>query len=134
MEHHRSQPLCHSCHARLDPIGLVLERYNALGQWREGEKFETPGELVTGEKFVGVGGLREVLTGPRKKDFHRCLTEKLLTYAVGRGIEYHDAPAVDGIIKQAETAGGGLREFLYGVVESVPFQMKRSEQGELTQD
>jgi len=127
MEHHRSQPLCHSCHARLDPIGLALERYNALGQWREGEKFETSGALVTGEKFVGVGGLREVLVGPRKRDFHRCLTEKLLTYAVGRGVEYYDAPAVDGIIKQAETAGGGLREFLYGVVESVPFQMKQAE-------
>jgi len=127
MEHHRSQPLCHSCHARLDPIGLALERYNALGQWREGEKLETSGALVTGEKFVGVGGLREVLAGPRKVDFHRCLTEKLLTYAVGRGVEYYDAPAVDGIIKQAETAGGGLREFLYGVVDSVPFQMKRAE-------
>jgi mono/diheme cytochrome c family protein len=127
MEHHRSQPLCHSCHARLDPIGLALERYNALGQWREGEKLETSGALVTGEKFVGVGGLREVLAGPRRVDFHRCFTEKLLTYAVGRGVEYYDAPAVDGIIKQAETAGGGLREFLYGVVESVPFQMKRAE-------
>ena len=127
MEHHRSQPLCHSCHARLDPIGLALERYNALGQWREGENLETSGALVTGEKFVGVGGLREVLAGPRRVDFHRCFTEKLLTYAVGRGVEYYDAPAVDGIMKQAETAGGGLREFLYGVVESVPFQMKRSE-------
>ena len=126
MEHHRYQPLCHSCHARLDPIGLALERYNALGQWRDGERFETTGRLVTGEEFVGVGGLRKVLAGPRRKDFHRCLAEKLLTYAVGRGIEYYDAPTVDGIIKQAEDAGGGLREFLYGVVESVPFQMKRA--------
>lgn len=127
MEHHRSEPLCHSCHARLDPIGLALERYNALGQWREGDQFESSGALVTGEKFVGVGGLREVLSGPRKTDFYRCLTEKLLTYAVGRGVEYYDAPAVDGIIKQAEAAGGGLRNFVYGVVESVPFQMKRAD-------
>ncbi|MBL49955.1 MAG: hypothetical protein CMP28_13540 [Roseibacillus sp.] len=127
MAHHRSQPLCHSCHARLDPIGLALERYNALGQWREGERFETAGTLVTGEEFEGVSGLRDVLAGPRRKDFHRCFTEKLLTYAVGRGVEYYDAPAVDGVIRQAEDAGGGLRDFLYGIVESVPFQMKRAE-------
>ena len=127
MEHHRSQPLCHSCHARLDPIGLALERYNALGQWREGDQYEVSGALVTGEAFKGIGGLREVLVGPRMKDFHRCLAEKLLTYAVGRGVEYYDAPAVDEIIQQARIAGGGLRDFIYEVVESVPFQKKRAQ-------
>lgn len=127
MEHHRSQPLCHSCHARLDPIGLALERYNALGQWREGDQYEVSGALVTGETFKGIGGLREVLVGPRMEDFHRCLAEKLLTYAVGRGVEYYDAPAVDEIIQQAGIAGGGLRDFIYEVVESVPFQKKRAQ-------
>ena len=127
MEHHRSQPLCHSCHARLDPIGLALERYNALGQWREGDQYEVSGALVTGEAFKGIGGLREVLVGPRMKDFHRCLAEKLLTYAVGRGVEYYDAPAVDEIIQQAGIAGGGLRDFIYEVVESVPFQKQRAQ-------
>ncbi|MBG69202.1 MAG: hypothetical protein CMN06_03600 [Roseibacillus sp.] len=127
MEHHRAQPLCHSCHARLDPIGLALERYNALGQWREGDRYEVSGSLVTGETFKGVEGLRKVISGPRMKDFHRCLTEKLLTYAVGRGVEYYDAPAIDEILQQAEAAGGGLRDFIYEVVESVPFQKQRAQ-------
>jgi hypothetical protein len=61
------------------------------------------------------------------EDFHRCLAEKLLTYAVGRGVEYYDAPAVDEIIQQAGIAGGGLRDFIYEVVESVPFQKKRAQ-------
>lgn len=128
MEHHRAKPLCHSCHARMDPIGLALEGYNAIGQWREteeGKSLDTAGVLVTGEKFEGVAELRQILAGPRKKDFHRCLTEKLLVYALGRGVEYYDAPAVDGIISKAEKAGGGLREILYGVVESAPFQLVR---------
>ena len=82
---------------------------------------------MTGETFKGIGGLREVLVGPRMEDFHRCLAEKLLTYAVGRGVEYYDAPAVDEIIQQAGIAGGGLRDFIYEVVESVPFQKKRAQ-------
>jgi len=129
MEHHRANPLCHSCHARMDPIGLALESYNAIGQWREaggGKPLDTSGILVTGEKFEGVAELRRVLAGPRKKDFQRCLTEKLLTYALGRGVEYYDAPAVDGIIEKAEQAGGGLREILHGLTESAPFQLRRA--------
>ncbi len=130
MEHHRKNPLCRSCHARMDPIGLALENFNAIGQWRESEKgksFDTAGVLVTGEEFNGADELRQVLAGPRKKDFHRRLTEKLLTYAVGRGVEYYDAPTVDRIIAQAEQAGGGMRDILYGVIESAPFQRKRGE-------
>ncbi|MCP4846704.1 MAG: DUF1592 domain-containing protein [Verrucomicrobiaceae bacterium] len=125
MELHRSKPLCRSCHARMDPIGLALESYNAIGQWRASEDTDTAGKLVTGERFQGVTGLKEIIAGPRKKDFHRCLTEKLLTYALGRGIQYYDAPAVKGIISQAEQADGGLREFIYAIVESAPFQQKR---------
>jgi hypothetical protein len=128
MELHRSKPLCRSCHARMDPIGLALEDYNAIGQWR-GENgigaLDTSGKLVTGEKFQGISGLREIIAGPRKKDFHRCLTEKLLTYALGRGIEYYDSPSVKEIIAKAEKAGGGLREFIYALAESAPFQMRR---------
>ena len=128
LKHHRAKPLCNSCHARMDPIGLALENYNAIGQWRsaEGKKpLDTAGVLVTGEKFEGVAGLKKVFAGPRKKDFHRCLTEKLLTFSLGRGVEYYDAPAVDGIIDKAEKARGGMRDFIYGVIESAPFQLKR---------
>ena len=125
MELHRSKPLCRSCHARMDPIGLALENYNAIGQWRPTDDTDTSGKLVTGEKFQDVSGLREIIAGPRKKDFHRCLTEKLLTYALGRGVEYYDSPAVQGIVRQAEQAGGGLREFIYALAESAPFQKRR---------
>jgi len=124
---HRADPLCRSCHARMDPIGLALESFNAIGQWRRGKDkpVDTSGVLVTGETFDGIAGLRKVLSGPRRKDFHRCLTEKLLTYSLGRGVEYYDAPSVDKIVAEAEEAGGGLRDFLYGIIESAPFQLVR---------
>ncbi|MCH2060966.1 MAG: DUF1592 domain-containing protein [Verrucomicrobiales bacterium] len=125
MELHRSKPLCRSCHERMDPIGLALENYNAIGQLSTDQDTDTSGKLVTGEEFQGISGLRDIIAGPRRKDFHRCLTEKLLTYALGRGIEYYDSPAVNGIIRQAEEAGGGLREFIYAIVESAPFQKRR---------
>ena len=127
MELHRSKPLCRSCHARMDPIGLALEDYNAIGQWRAAEGTDTSGKLVTGEKFQGISGLRKIIAGPRKKDFHRCLTEKLLTYALGRGVEYYDSPAVKGIIRQSEQTGGGLRDFIYALAESAPFQKRRGQ-------
>ena len=131
MEHHRAKPLCSSCHARMDPIGLALENYNAIGQRldKEGEEiFDTSGILVTGEEFEGISELKKIIAGPRKKDFHRCLTEKLFTYALGRGVEYYDSPVINKIIKDAENKGGGLKEFIYALIESVPFQMRRAEQ------
>ena len=131
MKLHRSKPLCRSCHARMDPIGLALENYNAIGQRLEkkGEELlDTSGVLVTGEKFAGVSELKRVIAGPRKKDFHRRLTEKLFTYALGRGAEYYDSPVINKIIKEAENKGGGLKEFIYALIESVPFQRRRAEQ------
>jgi hypothetical protein len=131
MELHRAKPLCRSCHARMDPIGLALENYNAIGQHLEkkGEEiFDTSGVLVTGEKFEGISELKKIIAGPRKKDFHRCLTEKLFTYALGRGVEYYDSPVVNKIIKEAENKGGGLKEFIYALIESVPFQRRRADQ------
>ena len=128
MELHRSKPLCRSCHERMDPIGLALEDYNAIGQLLADQNRDTSGELVTGEKFNGITELRDIIAGPRRKDFHRCLTEKLLTYALGRGVEYYDSPAITGIIRHAEKAGGGLREFIYALIESAPFQKRRRQQ------
>ena len=83
---------------------------------------------MTGEKFAGVSELKAIIAGPRKKDFHRCLTEKLFTYALGRGAEYYDSPVINKIIKEAENKGGGLKEFIYALIESVPFQRRRAEQ------
>jgi hypothetical protein len=127
MERHRSDALCASCHARMDPLGLALERYNAVGQWRGDEAaalLDTSGQLITGESFADAGQLSEVIAGPRRRDFHRCLTEKILTYALGRGVEYFDAPAVDTILEELDR-DGRLITLVQGVVASRPFQVRR---------
>ena len=129
---HAEQKLCASCHARMDPIGLALENYNAIGVWRDddkGQPIDTSGQLMTGEKFSNARQLSEILASARKEDFHRALAEKLMTYAVGRGIEYYDAPTIDKIVADAEKNGGTLRQILYGVVESAPFQKRRGDGG-----
>lgn len=127
MERHRRDALCASCHARMDPLGLTLEGYDAIGQWRPeaaAGAIETAGRLITGEPFADVRELAAVIAGPRRRDFHRCLVEKLLTYALGRGVEYFDEPAVDMILEQAGP-DGRLDRLVQGVVMSVPFQMRR---------
>ena len=126
MELHRRDALCASCHARMDPLGLTLEPYNAIGQWRgdAADSLDTSGRLITGESFADAGELAAIIAGPRRRDFYRCLTEKLLTYALGRGIEYFDAPAVDTIVDDMEK-DGRLATAVRGVVASVPFQMRR---------
>lgn len=122
---HRQEPLCHSCHARFDPLGLALEQYNAIGQWQtDGIEIETAGTLITGESFSDVRSLARRIAEDRRDDFYRCLTEKLLTYALGRGVEYYDAPAVDKIVRRCRD-DGGLRTLVTAVLESVPFQMRR---------
>ncbi|MGL4514628.1 MAG: DUF1592 domain-containing protein [Lacipirellulaceae bacterium] len=128
MEAHRADPLCASCHARMDPIGLALEGYNAVGLFRAdegGKPIDTSGRLVTGEEFHSADELAEVLATSRRSDFLRCLTEKLLVYAVGRGVEYYDAPTVDAIVASMERDGGGLRRLLREVVASPAFQRVR---------
>jgi hypothetical protein len=130
MELHREKALCNSCHARMDPMGLALENFNAIGQWRSdenGRPIDTAGQLITGEKFTNVMELKEILGSARKQDFYRCLTEKLLTYALGRGVEFYDAPTVDTIVARLNNSEGGMRELIYGIVESVPFQKRRGD-------
>lgn len=137
MKIHAEQKLCASCHARMDPIGLALENYNAIGLWRSEEKgqpIDTAGKLMTGETFNNANELAQVLSTSRKEDFHRALAEKLMTYAIGRGIEYFDAPTIDGIVARAEKNGGTLREIVYGIVESVPFQKRRGDGGRTAGD
>jgi len=130
MVRHREDPLCKSCHARMDPIGLALENYSALGMWRDeegGQPIDTAGVLVTGEQFGSLEELKTLLGTSRRGDFHRCLTEKLLTYAVGRGVEYYDAPGIDRIVAAAEQSGGALKEIVKGVVRSAAFQKRRGD-------
>ena len=127
---HREKALCKSCHERMDPIGLALENFNAIGQWRDeeaGKAIDSAGQLVTGEKFSNVMELKEILASSRKQDFYRCLTEKILTYALGRGVEYYDAPTVDAIVARLNGAEGRMLDLIYGVVESAPFQKRRGD-------
>ena len=89
LEIHRSKPLCNSCHSRMDPLGLGFENFNALGIWRErerGEPIDSRGQLSSGESFASVRDLKQILVHQYHEQIYRCLTEKLLTYALGRGL------------------------------------------------
>lgn len=125
---HRESPECSSCHNRMDPIGLALEEFNALGISRttdHGKPIEPAGQLITGEEFAGIDELKQALIAHHRTEFYRCLTEKLLTYALGRGIEYHDTETVDVIVAELETNGGRPMALLKGIVASAAFQKCR---------
>ncbi len=127
---HRSQSLCSSCHNRMDPLGLALENFNALGRWRDkerGQPIDSAGQLITGEPFANVRELKRVLVTDHRRDFYRCLTEKLLTYALGRGLEYYDVQAVDEIVARLEKENGHAYALILGVIDSAPFQKRRAE-------
>jgi Protein of unknown function (DUF1592)/Protein of unknown function (DUF1588)/Protein of unknown function (DUF1587)/Protein of unknown function (DUF1585)/Protein of unknown function (DUF1595)/Planctomycete cytochrome C len=125
---HRANPLCSSCHNRMDPLGLAMENFNAMGGWREDE-FEQPidpaGKLITGEAFTTFQELKRVLVEKRSGDFYHTLTEKLLTYALGRGLEYNDVQTVEDIVARLKTAKGQPSVLLMSIVESAPFQKTR---------
>jgi hypothetical protein len=129
LELHRDKPLCSSCHARMDPIGLAFENFNALGMWRDEEReqaIETGGKLITGETFTSVHDLKQILLEHHRTDFYRCLTEKLLTYALGRGLEFYDVETVDRIVERLELEQGRFSVLLSGIIDSVPFQKQRN--------
>ena len=129
LEMHRREPLCNSCHSRMDPLGLALENFNALGMWRETERkqpLDTAGSLITGESFAGIRDLKRILKTERRLDFYRCLTEKILTYALGRGLESSDVESVDRIVDRLEREQGRFSALLLGVIESSPFQKRRN--------
>jgi len=126
---HRSVPLCASCHSRMDPLGLGLENFNALGMYRDkehGQTIDAGGKLITGETFTSVHELKRILKDSRRRDFYYCLTEKFLTYALGRGPEYYDVEAIDRIAEQLERDEGRFSTLLMGVIESAPFQKRRN--------
>ncbi len=124
---HREAALCSSCHSRMDPLGLALENFNAIGGWRDkdGDQIvESAGELITGEKFSDIRELKRVLKTDRRRDFFRCVTEKLFIYALGRGVEYYDEVAIDEIVEKLENEGGRFSVLLEGVINSSPFQRR----------
>ncbi len=125
---HRADAKCASCHARMDPPGLALENFNAFGRMRtyeSGKAIDASGELATGEKFSGVRDLKQALVEKHHIEFYRTLTEKLMTYVLGRGVEYYDVPTVDAIVAQMDQDKGRFSTMLYGILESAPFQQRR---------
>jgi len=126
MEEHRKNPVCASCHSRMDPLGFGLENFNAIGAWRtEDGKFpvDASGELPDGRSFRTPGELKVLLKQDRDV-FARALTEKLLTYALGRGLERYDRPTVASITAQLPPHDYRFSALVLGIVNSLPFQMR----------
>lgn len=128
MEQHRADPTCASCHARMDPIGFALENYDAIGRWRTkdaGSPIDATGKLPDGTEFTGPAGLKQLMLSGYRDDFVTAITEKLLTYALGRGLEYYDKPVVRSITRQAARDNYRMSAVIMAIVESTPFQMRR---------
>ncbi len=125
---HRANAVCASCHDAMDPAGFSLENFDAVGHWRsleEGEPIDNSGGLPDGSTFRGVSGLEEGLL-ERPEVFVSTLTEKLMTYALGRGVETFDAPAVRGIVRESRAKGYRFSSIVAGIARSTPFTMRRS--------
>ncbi len=125
---HRSNPSCAGCHAFLDPLGFAFENYDAIGRWRTEEKkqpIDASGSLVRGQTFKDLAELRTILARDMGGQFVKNLAENLLTYSLGRGLDYSDKPAVQSILKQAAAKENRFQDLILAVIESVPFQRMR---------
>jgi mono/diheme cytochrome c family protein len=128
LEQHRSNPACAGCHARMDPIGFGLENYDAIGRYRAAEgKFsiDSTGTLPNGKSFSGAAELKSILRDD-PQIFTRALSVKLLTYALGRGLESYDRPAVDAIVSRVQQSNYRFSALVQAIVDSVPFEMRRT--------
>jgi mono/diheme cytochrome c family protein len=128
LEHHRANPACASCHGRMDPLGFSLENFDALGQWRtkDGEAaINASGVLLDGTKVDGPAALRQALVD-KKELFVKAVANKLLMYAVGRQMEYYDAPAIRAIVREAAADNYKWSSTILAITKSTPFQMRRS--------
>jgi hypothetical protein len=126
---HRKNPACAGCHKLMDPVGFSLENYDAVGRWRtveENKPIDASGGLPDGSKFDGVAGLQQALLS-RPELFVTTFTDKLLTYALGRGVESYDGPAVRGVVREARANDFRFSSVIMGIVSSTPFQMRRSQ-------
>ena len=129
LEQHRANPVCSACHAPMDPLGFALENFDAIGQWRDtseaGQPIDASATMPSGLAFDGPAGLRDVLLD-RGEEFARAVTEKLLAYALGRGLEYTDRPSVRRILRDAASEEYRWSSIVLGVVRSAPFQWRRA--------
>jgi mono/diheme cytochrome c family protein len=126
---HRKNPVCANCHAPMDPLGFALENFDAVGKWRTidaNAPVDASAQLVDGTTFAGPGGLRKTLMDRRTRLVHTA-AEKMLTYAIGRGLESYDSPVLRGIERQAAASDYKWSALVLGIVKSTPFQMRRSE-------
>jgi hypothetical protein len=131
MEQHRANVLCASCHSIMDPIGFGLENFDAIGDYRtvdaQKQAIDSSGTLITGESFDGALELSKVLSTSRQEDFQYCFSEKMLTYALGRGVEYYDRAALDRIVDHLQKSDNRFSSLIEAIVTSTPFQMERRE-------
>jgi mono/diheme cytochrome c family protein len=128
MERHRANPVCAGCHKVMDPIGFALESFDGVGRWRnteEGVAINTTGTLFNGAEVEGIVGLRRNLVA-QPEIFVGVMTEKMLTYALGRGLEYYDMPAVRKIVRDAKSRDFRFSSIVLGIARSTPFQMKEA--------
>ena len=129
MQTHRANPTCAACHARMDPIGFALENYDGVGRWRRedaGTAIDASGKLPDGTAFEGPAGLTQLLLTRYRDDFLQTATEKLLTYALGRGVEYYDNPTIRSINRDAAGDNYRVSSWILAIVKSTPFQMRRT--------
>jgi Protein of unknown function (DUF1585)/Protein of unknown function (DUF1588) len=127
LEVHRSNPTCAGCHRIIDPPGFALENFNSVGQWREtgenGAPIDSGGVLADGSKVDGPVALRNAILS-RPEAFVTVLTERMMTYALGRGVEPSDMPVIRNIVKKAALNNYRLSSIIMGIIESAPFQMR----------
>jgi hypothetical protein len=130
LEEHRKNPACASCHAQMDPLGFALEHYDGIGKWRDTSEGRTAidatGSLPGVTAFEGLSGLKTLLLS-RREQFVETVTERLLSFALGRGIDYYDQPSVRAIVRAAKPDDYRWSSIIIGIVKSVPFQMRRVE-------
>ena len=125
---HRKNPTCAGCHRLTDPVGFALENYDAVGRWRTleaGEPIDASGTLFDGTAFRGVAGLQKAILN-RPELFVSTLSEKLLTFAIGRGVAYYDAPALRKIVRDASAQDYRFSSIVMGIVNSTPFRMRKA--------
>ena len=136
LEEHRKDPVCANCHRTIDPMGFALENFDAVGKWRtvddggvpgaKGQPVDSSGVMPDGTRFQGVAELRDQLVSTRKTEFVTTVVEQLLTYALGRGLDYYDMPTVRGIVRAAEAENYSWSSVILAIARSTPFQMRRA--------
>jgi hypothetical protein len=127
---HSTNKMCASCHSRMDPLGLALENFNAMGKWRTselGQPIDPSGKLITGETFADIREMKRILATGHREDFYHSFAEKLLTYALGRGVEYYDTDTLDQLVSTLDAADGRPSALIRAIIESAPFQQRRQD-------